>query len=390
MSINITDTLFSGGFTAMNSLKNKYLSLKKMAIAACSLAAAIFSFSSANTCHAYIHNSGDDGEISWVIESSDNYEVDKDYILKIKPSEGADGSMNNFDEYGNDCYGSVHPQWINLRVMGVEIADGITNIGDYAFFGDGIKMYMTVSKVIIPDSVTSVGKYALWGNSYLKKIYVPRSVSIIGYEAFDPATIIECESGSYAETYAKENGYRYTVTNPDIKLNKTKIETSKGKKIQLKLIDNRDNSEYTGEVSRTISDTSVALFNTDGSLNVCGYGKAVVTFKSGEKTVKCTINSIPPKVKVKSVKSSSKKKIKVTWNKSSVDAFSTVRILVSKDKTFKKGTKKYSPASSSYNSYTIGGLKSKKYYYVKVCAYNVNNGKTISGKYSKVYKVKVK
>lgn len=86
-------------------------------------------------------------------------------------------------------------------------------------------------------------------------------------------------------------------------------------------------------------------------------------------------------------KSSSKKKIKVSWKK--VKKAKGYRISICTKKagkykvvlTIKGGSKK---------SATLKKLKSGKVYYIKVCAYDLNVKKKVAGKYSKAIKVKVR
>lgn len=65
-----------------------------------------------------------------------------------------------------------------------------------------------ITEVIIPDTVTSIGKYAFAYCVTLETVTIPSSVTSIGKNAFQNSkkVVIECESGSYAETYANENG----------------------------------------------------------------------------------------------------------------------------------------------------------------------------------------
>ena len=61
----------------------------------------------------------------------------------------------------------------------VIIRDGVTVIGDYAFFG-----CTTLTEVTIPDSVTDIGDYAFFECISLTKVTIPDSVTDIGYWAF--------------------------------------------------------------------------------------------------------------------------------------------------------------------------------------------------------------
>lgn len=68
-----------------------------------------------------------------------------------------------------------------------DIPMGVTDIADYAFFG-----CINLTDIEIPSSVTSIGRDVVWGCS--------------------KDLIIYCQSGSYAEEYAKKNGIKYSNT----------------------------------------------------------------------------------------------------------------------------------------------------------------------------------
>lgn len=63
--------------------------------------------------------------------------------------------------------------------MSVTIPNGITSIGDGAFFGR-----TSLTSVTIPDSVTSIGEYSFSGCIGLNSIIIPDSVISIGEWAF--------------------------------------------------------------------------------------------------------------------------------------------------------------------------------------------------------------
>ena len=82
----------------------------------------------------------------------------------------------------------------------IKLPDSVRSIGDYAFSGCS-----SLSSIEIPGSVTSIGDCAFSGCSSLSSIEIPGSVTSIGYSAFsgcDKLTIL-CEKGSDAEVYAK-------------------------------------------------------------------------------------------------------------------------------------------------------------------------------------------
>lgn len=64
-------------------------------------------------------------------------------------------------------------------ILGVVIGEGITSVGDYAFYNIN-----NVTSVTIPDSVTEIGSFAFHGCSSLSGITIPESVTVIGDYAF--------------------------------------------------------------------------------------------------------------------------------------------------------------------------------------------------------------
>ena len=109
----------------------------------------------------------------------------------------------------------------------ITIPNGIIIIEGYAF-----NNCLSLASINIPDSITVIDDYAFADCTSLVKIKIPNTVTTIGDYAFNGITpselTIYCEQGSYAEIYAKENGFNimYTDINKsdyDNKLNKTEI-----------------------------------------------------------------------------------------------------------------------------------------------------------------------
>ena len=59
------------------------------------------------------------------------------------------------------------------------IPDGVTSIGDYAFYNCS-----SLTSITIPDSVTSIGTYAFFKCKSLTEITIPDGVTSIGEETF--------------------------------------------------------------------------------------------------------------------------------------------------------------------------------------------------------------
>ena len=78
----------------------------------------------------------------------------------------------------------------------------VTKIGEYAFNSD-------IESIIISEGIKEIDWFAFAGCSRLVEIYIPMSVTMINYGAFDycpKALVIKCKKGSYAEAYAKSYG----------------------------------------------------------------------------------------------------------------------------------------------------------------------------------------
>ena len=97
--------------------------------------------------------------ITWTLDDSDNLTLS--------------GSGEMWDYVYNDS------PFKDSGIKTVTIGDGITSIGDYAFFG-----CTGLTELTLPNSVTSIGDYAFYGCSGLTELTLPRSVASIGNSAF--------------------------------------------------------------------------------------------------------------------------------------------------------------------------------------------------------------
>ena len=76
-------------------------------------------------------------------------------------------------------YSGVERFMNNNELTAVTFAEGVTTIGQFAFWNCSSLMAIT-----IPDGVTSIAEFAFNGCSSLEAITIPDSVTRIGYRAF--------------------------------------------------------------------------------------------------------------------------------------------------------------------------------------------------------------
>ena len=91
-------------------------------------------------------------------------------------------------------------------LVSITIPEGVTSIGIQAFYN-----CRSLESITIPSGVASIKESTFLGCRSLKSIAIPESVTSIGNYAFAicPSTlVISAEPGSYAEQWAKDNGYQ--------------------------------------------------------------------------------------------------------------------------------------------------------------------------------------
>lgn len=149
------------------------------------------------------------------------------------------------------------------------------------------------------------------------------------------------------------------------------------------------NAKAEGTLSYNSDNKKVAEVSEDGTVTIKSAGVAVITvnaaatdkYKAASKEITITVK--PKKTNGLKVKPA-KKKITASWKKTAkADGY---KVQYSTAENF-KDTKE---VTTTKTSKVIKGLKSKKTYYVRVCAYVKNGSKKISGIYSKTVKITTK
>lgn len=148
-----------------------------------------------------------------------------------------------------------------------------------------------------------------------------------------------------------------------------------------------------GKLSYSSSNKGVVTVNSNGQVRVVNCGIAEITIKASATTgyfaatKKITIQVIPSKPSLRTVKSPAKKIITAKWKKDKT--ITGYQFYMSTNKSFKTGTlaREY---KSNKTQFKIFGWKSKKTYYLKMRNYKKVGGKKIYSDWSSVRKVKVK
>lgn len=194
-------------------------------------------------------------------------------------------------------------------------------------------------------------------------------------------TVIITGIGEYSGTVVRNftiNPIALKSSNTTVKLSKTKY-TYDGKQKKPGVTVYDKNGAKISSSNYTVKYTSSAT---------PGKKKVTITFKGNYSgTVTKYFNVVPKAQTISSVKSPSKKKLKVTWKKDKT--VSGYQIQYSTSKSFSKD-KKTITVSKSTTSKTITTSKSGKTYYVRVRAYKTIDGKKVYGSWSKTKSVKVK
>ena len=149
-----------------------------------------------------------------------NYAAPGDYVIKLT----VNGTMSVYGESSSNQYGAIlrYSSSADQRnhvyqnsVKRVEIGDGVTSIGRYAF-----QNCYSLASITIPDGVTSIDSSAFYTCYSLTSITIPDGVTSIGNYAFSAcyslASIAIPDSVTSIGTYTFQNCYSLaSITIPD-------------------------------------------------------------------------------------------------------------------------------------------------------------------------------
>ena len=133
------------------------------------------------------------------------------------------------------------------------------------------------------------------------------------------------------------------------------------------------------------NDKKATTQEVSSAIRALAEAKAALKKVQVSTTTQVKKETAPKKAEIKAVKSTGKKKVKVTIKKSS-EKVAGYQMKYAFNKKFKHAKTK----TTTKTVYQLKSLTSKKTYYIKVRAYKNVSGKKIYGQYSKVVKVKVK
>ena len=221
--------------------------------------------------------------------------------------------------------GSTFAECTNLKSVVIE--NGVTTIVQAIF-----ENCVNLENVTIPNTVTEIYPLAFIGCTKLKSITIPKSVKTIvksagktmGYYRDNDNNYIKIADftikgykGTAAETYAKENGFKFIaldVSEPtSVSLNKTALTLDVGKSYTLTKTVSPSNAVISYTWSS--SNTSIATVDSNGKVTAKKAGTVTITVKtSNGKTATCKVTVNLPTPQITGLANTTGG-IKISWNK---------------------------------------------------------------------------
>lgn len=191
------------------------------------------------------------------------------------------------DEIGTYCFADC------INLSSVTFEDGLlTTIPTGAFYQCPV-----LTELRLPYSVTSIGNSAFANCTGLTGITIPRRVESISTSAFsypDRMTIYGVE-GTYAQTFAEENGYTFVakaIPAQSIEM-ASEMTVSVGGSNTL-LTRTVTPEDYTDEVVWRSSDTSIATVTDTGLVTGRAPGTVTIRVNIGDASASCRVTVVQP------------------------------------------------------------------------------------------------
>ena len=305
----------------------------------------------------------------------------------------ASDAFKNTKWFDNQPDGVVYAGKVAYEYKGnmLENTKIVLKQGTKSISKDAFSSCINLTNIVIPNSLLSVGGGAFMNCSKLKSITIPRNMEDIGEYAFGYSDIgihygppvkyedftIKGYKGTAAETYAKENGFKFIaldVSKPtSVSLNKTALTLDVGKSYTLTKTVSPSNA-VTSYTWRS-SNTSVATVDKNGKVTAKASGTATITVKtSNGKTATCKVTVNLPAPQITGLANTTGG-IKISWNK--VDGAYGYRLYY---KPASGGWKRFKDTTAT--SFTDSGVVPNKTETYTIRCID-KNGKTVSGFNSK-------
>ncbi len=170
------------------------------------------------------------------------------------------------------------------NLQSLRLSGCLKEIGEGMLWG-----YYPELVLVLPDSLTSIDVHFI---DYNMHVYVPESITYIAPQPVREdwfEMVIHGVPGSYAETFAKENGYTFASTVNVIKLSNeslTMLEKEQ-RTLAVELINGKDASDIASEIVWTSSHDCLSV--KDGVITANAMGNAIVTASWNGLSASCEV-----------------------------------------------------------------------------------------------------
>ena len=203
----------------------------------------------------------------------------------------------------------------SVGLISANIPDSVTSLGSSIFEGcssltdvnlgrnissipqNAFKNCESLEKLVVPYYTTEIGNNAFVNDTAFTEITIPRNVTSISSTAFsypDKLTIYGVP-GTYAETYAGNNGIKFVGRESnakEVKLNTSQITINKEGSYQLNMTVTP--ADYTDQIIWKSSDTSVATVSEKGLVKGIKGGTTTIKLTVGNVSTSCSVTVLQP------------------------------------------------------------------------------------------------